>query len=114
MSHRAAPQFEVKIAHGFRVRWSTVPVFLSDAGHDVQAVIHTDGQQQNRDGVHGCVEGHLNARKLQPPGEAVGGPDGQHGQHHHVGRVPHATEIEPEDDTEQNEGRGGQDTNLCS
>ena len=114
MSYGTASQFEVKIAHRFRVRWSTVPVFFSDAGHDVQPVIYTDGQQQDWNGVHGRVEGHLNACKLQPAGQSVGGADRQHGQDHHVRRVAHASEVEPEDDTEQNEGRGGQDANLCS
>ena len=112
MTHGTSSEFKVEVAHRLSIRRGAVSVFLANAGHDVQPVVHTNGQQQHWNGVHGGVEGHLYACKLQPAGEAVGGADGQHGQDHHVRGVPHATEVEPQDDAEQDEGGGGQDANF--
>ena len=72
MLDRLPAQFKVKVAHrggpvgGFQLE------FLPNPRHHVQAVVHPDGEQQDGNGVHGRVEGHLHADELQPSGEAVG------------------------------------------
>ena len=53
-------------------------VAIADDAADVEAVIHTDGKQQYWYGIHGGIERHWNARKLQPSGQPIGGEDGRH------------------------------------
>ena len=79
--------------------------FLTNPEHDVETVVNTDRQQQHGDGIHGCVERHVHAGKLQPSGEAVGGSDRNNGEDQDVGGFPNTAEVEPQNDAQQ-EHRG--------
>ena len=78
----------------------------------MEPVVNADGEQEHGNGIHGGVEGHVHACKLQPPRETVSGSDGNHGEDEHVGGFSNASEIEPQNDAQQQHGCTGQHADL--
>ena len=74
----------------------------------MQSIVNPDGQKKNGDGIHGSVERHVHASKLQPARQSIRGGNGNDRQEQDVGRFPHASEIKPQDDAQQEHGCAGE------
>ena len=88
--------------------------FLANAKHDVKAVVNTNRQQEDGDGIHRSVERHVHAGELQPSREAVGGGNGDHRENEHVGGLSNAAEVEPQNDAQQQHGGTGQHADFLA